>query len=242
MDIIKLIIKKWYVGAIVIAIVLAFLLQGARNKIEKLKSENTELKSDTAKLKNDLSKSILYGDVMRDSYNKLSDSKTKQEIYFKEVKDKIIINYERKLRKKAKNDVVAVPSRSKPIITSNPNTDTQTLSDSFKTDVLTMDFKIHYKGKILGTEFYPEVKQKIITKNNIVYVDKPYPVYKYIKKDQFGFMYSYGFSQNLIIHDFNIVFKSKTNLGANFGIMLIDNKALENDMEYVPKVGVSVWF
>lgn len=242
MSVLKIIMKNWGVGAIIIAVLLAFLLQRSSHKNEKLKSENTELESDTAKLKTDLKRSNLYGDVMREEYNKLSDSKTQQEITFKESTDKIVKDYTERLGKKAKNDNTAPEKPSEPIITTDPTTDTQTLSDAFKTDVLTMDYKIHFKGEILGTEFYPIVKQKIITNNKIVYEDKPYPVFKYIKKDQFGFMYSYGFSNNLRIHDFTVMYKSKTNLGASFGVMLIDNKALENDMEYVPKVGVSVWF
>lgn len=233
------ILKNWKLisgaGALIVIIILSFLLKDANR-------DKAELKVDKTELKKELSKSTVYGDVMRDEYNKLSDSKTKQEITFKETTDKIVKDYTKRLRKKTKNDNIEPEKTPEPIITTDPTTDTQTLSDVLKTDVLTMPFRIHYKGEILGTEFFPTVKQKIITKNNIVYVDKPYPVFKYIKKDQFGFMYSYGFSNNLRIHDFTVMYKSKTNLGVSFGVMLLDNRALENDMEYVPKVGVSVWF
>ena len=233
------ILKNWKLisgaGLTIAVVVLFFLLKDANKDKDELQSNNTELKKE-------LDKSTLYGDVMRNEYNKLSDSKTHQETAFKEEKFKIIKDYTKKLQKKPKIVYRDAPSDTEPIITVNPTTSTKTLSDAFKTDILTMDYKIHYKGEILGTEFYPTIKQKVITNSNIVYEDKPYPVFKYIKKAQFGIMYNYGFSNNLTIHDFNIIYKSKTNLGVNFGMLMINNKALENDMEYVPKVGVSIWF
>ena len=233
------ILKNWKLlsgaGLTIAVIILFFLFKDAYK-------DKVQLQEDKIELTKERDKALAYVEVMQKEYNKLSDSKSKLAVSFTEHTDKIILNYEKKLQKKPKIVTRYINKDAEGTIADNTTTDTETLSDSFKTDILTMDFKIHYRGEIVGTEFYPTVKQKIITKNNIVYETKFVDRKVSVRKDQFGLMYSYGFSNNMTIHDFNVVYKSKTNLGANFGVMLIDNKALENDIEYVPKVGVSIWF
>lgn len=61
---------------------------------------------------------------------------------------------------------------------------TKILKDSLKSDDLTLNYVLEYVGKIYNIDFTYKVKQKIITIENIVYVDKPYPVDRLIPIDK----------------------------------------------------------
>jgi len=56
----------------------------------------------------------------------------------------------------------------------------KTLNDSVVTDELRVNYIAEYIGKIYNSGFSYEVNAKTITNDNIVYVDRPYPVEKLV--------------------------------------------------------------
>ena len=208
------------------AIVLFFLLSNANSKKSELSLENKELSNDNYKKDIEI-------ETKNDFITKLQKTKTQIEVTFKEEKGKYHKEYTSNLKKK---DNLIARLKNKPpqyIIVKDTATDINTLSDCFKKPNLTLDYTLKYKGEFLGIYFDYTVKQKIVTKDNIIYESYPVEKIKYVKTNFFQISYSYGLSTDHKIHDFSVAYITKFGVGFKLGAELFDGI-------FMPKAGVII--
>lgn len=205
-------------------VVLFFLWQGNRKDIKILKNENKSLKQDSITLTADLKST-------KDFVNKLQNSKTKTEEYYKdkigsvEKEYKIVVSYKDKLLSQALNQAHDTT------FIANVNADNKTLSDSLKTADLNLKYSIDYWGEIYNIGFDYKVKEKTVIQNHVIYEPVDRPVYVCNPRSYYYASYYYGGS----MHEINFGFISKKNIGFGGGITIFDRKIY-------PKIGVEIIF
>jgi regulatory protein YycI of two-component signal transduction system YycFG len=217
-------LKYFQIAPIILAIIFFFLWKGQKTETKHKNTQLFELREDSISTHAELG-------AVKDFVNKLQQSKTQvEETYI----DKIG-HWEKLYAENSKKLSEALNKPPQTIIIKDTVLGIETLSDVFKTDNLILNYTTKTKGNLLKIDFDYSIKEKIVTKEHIIFEDKPYSVIVPVKKSHLVLNYNYGMSKLYRIHDFNISYLHKDNFGVNAGLILIDNNK-------IGKIGISVYF